>query len=173
MNAMFGKMAARDAVILATVATGWALVAPLSAGSGPVADLSGLVLGLGIGAGAFLLHEWGHLLGGLAMRSTVRAPESLRSVYLFSFDSKKNSRQQFLVMSFSGFAVTALAVWFAYGLLPGELLATRVARGAIALLTSLTVFLEIPIVIVSLLRRSALPPVEVFPVERTEEEAPA
>ncbi len=159
---MFWKLAGRDGLILAGVAALWVLAAPWSGGRGALADLSGVVVGLGLGVGAFLLHEWGHLLGGLAARSEVHAPASLRSVYLFSFDSKRNSRRQFLVMSFSGFAVTALAVWLAYGLLPGELLATRVARGAVAFLASLTVFLEIPIVLVSLLRPKALPPVEVF-----------
>ena len=170
---MFLKIAIRDALILAAVVGLWTVAASYSAGSGPVSDLSGLILGLGVGVGAFLLHEWGHLLGGLAMGAVMHAPKSLRSGYLFSFDTKRNTRPQFLVMSFSGFAVTAIAVWFAYGVLPSDLLATRVARGAILFLTSLTVFIEIPIVIVSLLRPSALPPVEVFEVDATESEAAA
>ena len=170
---MFWKLALRDAVLIAATALLWLGVAPLSAGPGFVADLAGVAAGIAVGACAFLLHEWGHLLGGLATRSEVRAPASLRSVYLFSFDSKKNSRKQFLVMSFSGFAVTAAAIAFAYGVLPGELLASRVARGLVVFLASLTVFLEIPIVIVSLLRPKALPPVEVFKDHRAEPEAAA
>ncbi|MDJ0866519.1 MAG: hypothetical protein QNK03_10455 [Myxococcota bacterium] len=170
---MFWKLALRDTVILSAVVALWIALAERSGGSGPLADLLGVALGLGVGACAFLLHEWGHLLGGLALRSDVRAPASLGSVYLFSFDSKTNSRRQFLVMSFSGFAVTAAAITFAYGVLPDALLASRVARGAIVFLTSLTVFLEVPIVIVSLLRRSALPPVEVFKDHRTDSKAAA
>ena len=63
MSGMFLKIALRDATILAAVAALWALVAPLSAGSGAVADLSGLAVGLGVGAGVFLLHE-GRVIGG-------------------------------------------------------------------------------------------------------------
>jgi hypothetical protein len=108
-----------------------------------------------------LLHEWGHLLGALATRSRVLPPDRLGSGYLFSFDSRTNSRSQFLVMSFSGFVVTGLAIVCALGPLDEPLLASRVARGAIAFLASLTVFIEFPLVIYSLVT-SRLPPIEVF-----------
>ena len=83
-------------------------------------------------------------------------------MYLFSFDTQRNSRSQFLVMSVGGFIVTGLALVFAYQALPDGLQATRVARGAILFLASLTVFLEFPLVLLSFIRPNALPPVEVF-----------
>ena len=79
---------------------------------------------------------------------TVRAPGSLRSASLFSFDSRANSRRQFLIMSFSGFAVTGLAVALVYTVLPEGELATRVARGVVLFLTALTVVLEFPLVVI-------------------------
>jgi len=168
---VFAKLAVRDALIVTAVSALWLWAAEASSGTGMLADFVGLLLGLGVGVCVFLLHEWGHLLGAFATRSVVRAPASLQGAYLFSYDSKQNSRPQFLVMSFAGFAVTGAALWFGYRVLPDPLLATRVARGAIVALASLTVFIEFPIVIVSLLRPSALPPVEVFAEHRGEREA--
>jgi hypothetical protein len=163
---MFLRLFVRDSIIAALVVFGWWAGSAVSAGSGPAADLLGVVLGVGAGVVAYLGHEWGHLLGALAMRSTVSAPSSLASRYLFSFDSRRNGKAQFLVMSFSGFAVTGVAIWVAYGWMPDELLCTRVARGSVMFLTSLTVFIEMPLVVWSLVARS-LPPVEVFPGEPT------
>ena len=54
------------------------------------------------------------------------------------------------MMSLGGFAVTAIAVWFAYGWLPGEPLAARVARGGITLLASITLFVEVPLLLAGL-----------------------
>jgi len=169
---MFWKLAARDALILALVAAAWRLFSGLSAGDGAVGDLTGLILGLGVGVGVFLLHEWGHLLGAMASGSAFRLPDRLRSIHLFSFDSRRNSRGQFLVMSFSGFLVTGVAVWFGYVALPDSLLASRVARGAIVFLTSLTVLIEFPLVFWSLLSPT-LPPVETLPAEPRDRRAPA
>lgn len=158
---MYVKMALRDLGIVLTASLAWRYGAHLSAGTGPVADVTGVLLGLALGVCAFVAHEWGHFLGALAGGSVVYPPRGVASVYLFSFDSKRNSRRQFLVMSFSGFAVTAAAVWVTQALLPDGLLATRVARGAILFLASLTVLFEIPLVLWAVLVGS-LPPVETF-----------
>jgi hypothetical protein len=62
-------------------------------------------------------------------------------------------------MSFSGFLVTGLTLWAVYTQLPSEWLATRVARGAVLFLAALTVFIELPLVLYSLLFNQ-VPPVE-------------
>ena len=154
---MFAKLLARDLAILGVALVAWQLAAPLSAGTGAVSDVSGVLLGLLFGAGAFLLHEWGHLLGALATGSAVKPPASLRSPFVFSYESRTNSRRQFLAMSFAGFAATALVVWVAYAVLPSGLLATRVARGLVVFLTFLTVVLEVPLVLYSLVSRKVPP----------------
>ena len=90
----------------------------------------------------------------------------MTSGFLFSFDSQANSRKQFVIMSLAGFAVTAIAIGVGYALLPDEYLATRVARGAVLSLSFLTVFVEVPILIWSVLSGSTLPQVEVFQPDR-------
>ncbi|MFN8643528.1 MAG: hypothetical protein U0802_18395 [Candidatus Binatia bacterium] len=160
---MFARLLGRDLLIAATVVGAWWLWAPLSAGSGPLADLSGALLGVGAFVVTHLAHEWGHLLGGLATGSHVAAPARLTSPFLFSFDSQRNSQRQFVIMSLSGFAVTGVALYVAYGLLPEAQLATRVARGLVVFGAALTLFLEVPLLVISLLRGSILSNVEVFP----------
>ena len=83
----------------------------------------------------------------------------MRSLSVFTYDSKANSRGQFLVMSFAGFAMTALVVWLVFSTLNGELLAERVARGSVLFLVFLGVVLEIPLVIYSLIS-SRVPPID-------------
>jgi len=156
---MWWKLAARDLLLLVAFGALWWWTAPLSAGDGFVADFFGLAAGLGVGIGHYLLHEWGHAVGGLVTGSVIGPAASLKSRFLFSFDSQENSRGQFLVMSFSGFVVTGVTIWAVYGVLPSEWLATRVARGAVLFLAALTVFIEFPLVIYSLVRNQ-VPPVE-------------
>ena len=159
MAGVWLRLGLRDLVLLAAFGALWWWTAPWSAGEDFVADFFGLAAGLGIGIGHYLLHEWGHALGGLATGSVIRPAASLKSRFLFSFDSRANSRGQFLVMSFSGFLVTGVVIWAVYALLPSEWLATRVARGAVLFLAALTVFIEFPLVIYSLVR-NRVPPVE-------------
>lgn len=172
---MFARLALRDLIVTGMVIVAWTWLAPLTAADGGVvADFVGVPLGLSVALACYFGHEWGHLAGALATGSRVRAPERLSSPSLFSFDSKANGRRQFLVMSFSGFAMTGVALAVVYGLLPDGLLATRVARGAVLFLTALTVFVEFPLVIWSLVRDD-LPPVETFsaPGEHAATRAPS
>lgn len=158
---MFWKFAVRDSAIIVVSLLLACFVGPLSAEVGPLSDLTGVIVGFALGVSVFVLHEWGHLVGALLTKSHVLAPAGLTSVFLFSFDSKLNTRRQFLVMSATGFVMTGLALWGVYALLPDEQLATRVARGLVLFLTTLTVFLEFPAVIWACVR-SDLPPVETF-----------
>jgi hypothetical protein len=164
---MFAKLFARDISLVAVIVAAWLLWWPLSVGSGAVADLTGVLLGLGAGIVVHIGHEWGHLIGAVAAKARVAAPAKLTSVFLFSFDSRRNSQRQFVIMSLSGFAVTALALMGAYTALPPEALATRVARGLVVFGAALTVFLETPLLLASLVTGSILRQVEVFrPVNR-------
>jgi hypothetical protein len=167
---MFLKLLARDLAVLAVTVLAWHWAAPLSAGTGAVSDLTGFVLGLLIGACAFLLHEWGHLVGAFAGGSAVQPPSSLRSPFVFTFDSRANSLRQFLVMSFAGFAATAVVVWAAYAALPSDLLATRVARGAVVFLAFLGIVLEVPLVVYSLASRR-VPPIDGLEAQKQPERA--
>jgi hypothetical protein len=161
---MFTRLLLRDLIIASIVVAAWLLAAPLSAGDGPVADLTGALLGVSAFVVGHLAHEWGHLIGAFLTGGRVGAPKSLTSPFLFSFDSKHNTQRQFLLMSLAGFAVTGISLFVVYGLLPGDLLATRVARGMIVFGASLTLFLEVPLLTISLIKGSILANVEVFPV---------
>jgi hypothetical protein len=167
---MLTKLAVRDLAIAAFAVGLWWLTAGLSSGDGVVGDFFGVVAGAGLGVCAAIFHEWGHLSGALASRSAIHIAGSLRSFFVFSFDSRRNSRRQFLSMSFGGFIATAVAVWVFYALLPDEQLASRVARGLALFLAFLGVSIEVPLVLWSLLR-SDLPPVETFDAHREAPEA--
>lgn len=169
---MFGKMFVRDLAIVGVAAALWWLLAGFSADVGPLADFSGVLVGMAIGLIPFVLHEWGHLVGAVASGSTVVPPTKLATPYLFSFDSKQNSRKQFLAMSFAGWAVSAAVAWAIYALLPGDLLATRVARGVVVLAIGLIVLIEVPLVAFSLLT-GRVPPVETQAKPRGLEQAAA
>jgi len=156
---MFAKLLGRDVLIVATGGLLWWLGAAASAGPGPLGDLAGVVAGLATGIGVFLVHEWGHWLGAIGTGATITPAKSLASPFLFSFDSQRNSRRQFLWMSLGGWIASALVAALAYALLPGELFAARVARGVVSLNVFLIVLIEVPLVVYSLVS-GRVPPVE-------------
>lgn len=142
--ARLGKFVLRDSAIVAAAVAAWWLAGAKSAGQGPAADVAGVVCGLLGGAVAFVLHEWGHLLAGLLAGGNFPVAKDVKSAFLFDIDPD-NSIRQFTVMSLGGFAVTALGILFVYTQLPDDYLATRVVRGVVMFLASLTVFLEFPL----------------------------
>lgn len=144
---MLRRFLIRDGLIVAGAIALWWLVAPLSAGTSWVADLSGWVSGLLLTACAYLAHEWSHYLGAVATGSHAPLGTRLSTAFLFSFDAETNSLLQFVVMSISGFVATALAVWLFYTALPDALLATRVARGGVVFLSLLGFVLELPLLV--------------------------
>jgi hypothetical protein len=156
---MYLKLLARDLGIAGAAALLWILTAQRSAAADPLGDLAGLVTGVLVGIFAFLLHEWGHWLGAVATGSRVQPAKSLRSLFLFSFDSRQSSRRQFLALSFGGWLATLAFAFAAYAWLPPELLASRVARGMAMLSVLLVAVIEIPLVVWSL-RTGRIPRVE-------------
>lgn len=144
--AALGKFVLRDGVIVLAAVAAWGFFASASAGQGPAADVSGVICGMLGGAVAFVLHEWGHLLAGLAAGGTFPVAKDLKTPFLFDIDPD-NSVRQFTIMSIGGFVVTMLGILFVYTQLPGDLLATRVVRGVVLFLASLTLFLEVPLLL--------------------------
>ncbi len=150
---MYGKFIARDVIVIGIAALVWWLIAARSAGSGPIADLCGVVAGVMLGVAAYLLHEWGHVVAGLAAGSVMAINHNLRSPSMFSFDTQQNSLRQFVIMSLGGFVVTAVLVFSYYTYLPDTLLATRVARGAVGFLAFLAIILELPLFLYAIVSR--------------------
>jgi hypothetical protein len=163
---MYARFFARDLAVVAAAALLWNLAAGYSAGAGVVGDFTGVVVGAALGVCALPLHEWGHFLGAVLGRSRIRPGESLRALFAFSFDSRANSQRQFLVMSLGGWVGTAAAVFVAYGLLPPELLASRVARGMVLLSVLLVVVTEVPL-LARAFWTGRIPPVETVRPDRS------
>ena len=147
---MYAKFAIRDGVFVTVALLVWWLAAESSAGTGLLADFTGVVAGVLFGLSGALLHEWGHLLAALAAGSVLQANENLASPFSFSFDPRQNSLAQFVVMSVGGLGVTALLVIGFYVYLPDGLLASRVARGVVLFLAFLGVTLEVPLLLFAL-----------------------
>ncbi|MEL7454033.1 MAG: hypothetical protein AAGJ50_11755 [Pseudomonadota bacterium] len=158
----FSRFAVRDLLIVSSTIVLWLLFGSVSAGDGLAADFVGAALGLAGGVCAWLAHEWGHLLSGRAVGATMRAPTTLKQIYLFGFDNKRNSQAQFIVMALGGFVGTALAFSFAWYGLPPDWMATRVMRGLILLEASVTVLLEVPGLLLGILAYDRLPSVDVL-----------
>ena len=146
---MLRKFFLRDAALILVTVGAWTLLARHSAGSGPVADAAGFLAGGLVGLCGFALHEWGHLLAGRASGGNFPLARNPRAIFWFGIDPA-NTIRQFTVMSLGGFAVTAATLLFAYLVLPGDLLATRVARGAALFGALLTLVLEMPLLLVGL-----------------------
>jgi hypothetical protein len=161
---MFLKFFLRDAVLITVAITFWKLATPFSTTPGPITDLVAFMAGALMALVAYLLHEWGHLIGALLCGSRVDANAKLGSGFTFRFDARENSLTQFLVMSTGGFIATALVIWSYYSFLPAELLATRIAIGGALFMAFLGVSLELPLVATALLRRT-VPKAVAVPIE--------
>lgn len=118
-----------------------------------------LLLGLGLGLSAYLLHEWAHLLGATLVGARVNSPKSLLSPFLFSFDSGENTTRQFLHMTWPGFLATGIYISAYYLFLPDTLWGVIAWWMAVAL-TAATIFIEGPIAL-WIVFRNDLPPVEI------------
>jgi hypothetical protein len=104
----------------------------------------------GIGAGVlaavtgFLVHEWGHLAGALAVGSFVHYPNRLLAPLLFHFDTAKNDRRQFLWMSYGGYAGSLVGLAVIAVAYPLDALSGRVALGLAAVGFVVTAVAEVP-----------------------------
>lgn len=161
-RAAFGRFALRDLALLGGTLLAWALFARFSVGEGVVANFVGVALGGAAGLCAWFAHEWGHVLAAWAVRSRLRAPKRLVSVYLFGFDNKTHSRGQFVVMALGGFLATALVYAFVHFYLPQDWLATRVFQGLVLLEIAVTVALEVPGLLLGIFAYDRLPSVDVL-----------
>lgn len=166
---MYRRYLVRDLVLVLVASLLWAAVAQRSAAPGPWGDFAGVLSGLLLGASALLFHEWGHWLGAVASRSEIRPGRSLKSPFSFSFDSRRNSQAQFLAMTVGGWLGNAASIWAAYVLLPGDDLASRVARGGTLVFALIAAAIEIPLV-ARALRTGKIPRIE---TDRAPDESPA
>jgi hypothetical protein len=150
---MFRAFAIRDLSILVGTIVAWWLSLTVEAETSLASALS-IAAGVGAAICAYNLHEWGHLIGAHLTHSVYVPAKRIVSPFLFSYDADHNTRRQFLVMSLSGFAATAVFLTAFLLWMPQDQQAGRIAlRSAIAL-AGLTVVIELPIFFRALLGRT-------------------
>ena len=93
---------------------------------------------------AFLVHEWGHLLGALASGAQVEYPRTPLTVFLFRFDVARSDRRQFLAMSNGGFIASLLLVALLLVVLRPHYRGDAIALALSALGVLATFILEVP-----------------------------
>lgn len=149
---MFRSFVIRDLAILVVTMVAWWGSLHAEAGT---ALSSALSIGAGVGAAvcAYNLHEWGHLVGAWLTKSVFVPAKRIYSPFLFSYDAERNTRNQFLVMSLSGFAATALFVAGFLMWMPQDQQAGRIALRGALILAGLTVIIELPIFFTSVFRK--------------------
>ena len=135
-------LAGRDALIIAATAYTWMHWGPTRADPG-LAVSGGLAV-LTVLCG-YLIHEWGHLAGAVAARASfVLAPTPWASPFLFRFDARGNSREQFAAMSAGGFISSAVLVALLLATLPLHALAGQLSIGLVVIGVIATIVLEVP-----------------------------
>ena len=142
--AMFIKLALREALLFILCLLCWRLDAALRPQGGVFAFGGALLAALSTVLVAFLAHEWGHLAGAWARGSVVYPPRSLRSVFVFYFDTDRNSGNQFVAMSLGGFATSALGVALLIAILPLDAWSGRIALALVGIGVIATLILEVP-----------------------------
>lgn len=140
-----GRIILRDLGFLAATLALWSWTRALEVGPATALSVSVAVVTAAFTAFVgFLAHEWGHLSGACLGGSAYEPSDSVFSIFLFRFNSDRNSRRQFLLMSNGGFLVSGLVVVLLFGVLSFDHLADQLALGLTTLGVVATFILEVP-----------------------------
>ena len=128
----------RDGAILALTLAAWRLAPRDSLALAIPTALMTVIVG-------YLAHEWGHLLGALASRSTFELPRTpFSSFFLFRYDRVRNTRTQFVAMALGGFAASLLTVVVLLLVLPRGTPASLISLALVGLGVLATLVIEVP-----------------------------
>lgn len=158
----------RDALLVLLAIAAWSLEPSHRGASGAAAWVLTTTAGLLTVVVAFLLHEWGHLLGSLATGSRVFYPNTFTTPLLFHFDSATNDRRQFLWMSYGGYLASLVALAAILLFVPLDAWSGRVAIVLTAIGLAVTFVAEVPTTL-RVLRGAALPSGYAFTQTSSEE----
>lgn len=142
---MFAKLALRDLAAVAVFIGCWMLEAQLR-GGGALHWLVIPVVAVATFAVNYLCHEWGHLLGAKLAGSVCHPANTLKTFYLFHFDTQRNSARQFLAMAAGGLVASTLLLPFWLTVLPMHTAAGIAAMALVALGYVATLATELPVV---------------------------
>jgi hypothetical protein len=129
----------RDLLLVTAAATLW-----IVDGAGSSSAAHGLLTGVMTALMGFLAHEWSHLAGAKLTRSQVHFPNKVFAPLLFHFDTARNTRKQFLAMSYGGYAGTAIATVLIVALVPFDRIAGQTAIALAAIGGIVTLIAEVP-----------------------------
>ncbi len=136
--------AVRDLGILIVTLAVWRVDAAWRGESGLLPILIAIAAGSLASIVGYLAHEWGHLAGARLGGSALRLPDSPAEIFLFNFNSDRNSREQFLLMSSGGFVASAIVVVCFLLMLPLPSLAALIALVLTLAGVLATAILEVP-----------------------------
>jgi hypothetical protein len=134
----------RDVVILAGAYVLLIASHQRPVGSSMMAIPLAVAAGITVVMAAFLVHEWGHLIGAWTRGAVVEVAAKPWALFLFNFDEKRNSREQFLAMSCGGFAASLILVLLLTLTLSLHALADQIALGLTLIGVIATFVLEVP-----------------------------
>lgn len=143
---MFAKLAIRDLAAVALCIGCWLF-------EGQTREAGGVLHWLAIAAAAvatflvnYILHEWGHLLGAKLAGSVCHPANTLKTFYLFHFDTQRSSVRQFFAMAAGGLVASTALLPFWLIVLPLHAAAGIAAMALIALGYLATLATELPVV---------------------------
>jgi hypothetical protein len=138
------KHALRDVGLVLVTLVIWRADATLRHESGVLPIVIAVAAGAMASFVGYLAHEWGHFIAARVGGSVMRTPSSPAEIFLFNFDSDRNGREQFLLMSSGGFLASAIVVVFFLITLPFPSLSSLVAFGLTIAGVVATAVLEVP-----------------------------
>jgi hypothetical protein len=145
-NVMFAKLAIRDLAAIAVCIGAWMLEAQLREAGGALHWLAIAAVAVASFLANYLCHEWGHLLGAKLAGGVCHPSNTLKSFYLFHFDTRHSSVRQFLAMAAGGLVASTILLPFWLTVLPLHTAAGIAAMALIGLGYVATLATELPVV---------------------------
>jgi hypothetical protein len=144
---MFAKLAIRDLAAIALCIGCWVFESQLREGGGALHWFAIAAVAVMTFLANYLCHEWGHWLGARLAGSVCHPANTLRTFYLFHFDTQRNSVRQFLAMAAGGLIASTILLPFWLVVLPLHTAAGIAAMALIALGYLATLATELPVVL--------------------------
>lgn len=142
---MFAKLALRDLAAVALCIGCWMLEEQLREGGGAPHWLAIVAVAIMTFLANYLCHEWGHLLGAKLAGGVCHPSNTLKTFYLFHFDTRLSSVRQFLAMATGGLVASTILLPFWLAVLPLHTAAGIAAMALIGLGYLATLATELPV----------------------------
>jgi hypothetical protein len=110
---MLAKLAIRDLAVAALCIGCWMFEMQLRDSGGPLHWLAIAAAAVSTFLVNYFCHEWGHLLGTRLAGGVYHPSNTLKTFYLFHFDTQRSSTRQFLAMAAGGIGASTvlLPLW--------------------------------------------------------------